>query len=178
MSVLCDWQIEYIGPNCISPFNTAQVEPASYDVRLGQNFKIFERDATVAIDMADPEDITKDVHVETGRYFTLHPGEFALGVTYETIKMPDNLVGRIEGKSSIGRLGLMIHITAGYIDPGFHGPVTLEMFGVHPLPLLLHPGMLIAQISFHKMSKVPRQSYRGRYQGAKTVESTKYGERR
>jgi len=160
----------------IHPFNEDQVEPASYDVRLGRDFKIFQRDDTAIIDMRNPADITKDVHVPAGGYFLMHPGEFALGRTIEMVNMPDNLVGRIEGKSSVGRLGLMIHITAGYIDPGFSGTVTLELFCVHPLPVMLWPMDLIAQISFHEMRSPARKPYRGRYQGAISVEASKYGQ--
>jgi dCTP deaminase len=159
----------------IEPYTPDQVGPASYDVRLGNDFKVFERDDTVAIDFANPADITKHVTVEDGGQFVLHPGEFALGVTTEKVNLPNNVVGRIEGKSSIGRLGLMIHITAGYIDPGFRGPITLEMVGVHPLPLILRPGMLIAQISFHETSMAAQQPYQGRYQDAESVQSSRFG---
>ena len=162
----------------IFPFTTNQVEPASYDVRLGNDFKVFERDATPFIDLDDPADITKDVHIEDGEFFLLHPGEFILGVTQEKVNMPDDLVARIEGKSSIGRLGLMIHVTAGYIDPGFKGAVTMEMYGLHPLPIKLRPGKLIAQLSFHEMKSAARKPYEGRYQGDKSVASSRYGRER
>lgn len=171
--ILPDWRIRHLGREVIEPYDRTQVQPASYDVRLGNDFLVFERDATTAIDMEAPVDITKHVHIPDGEVFALHPGEFALGVTRETIKMPTDLVGRIEGKSTRGRLGLMIHITAGYIDPGFHGPITLEMVGVHPLILLLRPGMLIAQISFHEMAGAAAEPYSGRYQGATSVEPSK-----
>lgn len=163
------------GRALIEPFNPEQVEPASYDVRLGNDFKIFQRDATAYIDMHAPVDITKDVRVNDGEYFLMHPGEFALGVTVERLHMPDNLVGRIEGKSSVGRLGMMVHITAGYIDPGFRGPVTLELFCVHPLPVAVYPGDLIAQISFHEMKSPASKPYRGRYQDSESVVSSRYG---
>lgn len=160
----------------IEPFNEDQVEPASYDVRLGNDFLVFERDETLAVDLDNPADITKKVHIPDGGYFLLHPGEFVLGVTRETLHMPNGLVARIEGKSSIGRLGLMVHVTAGYIDPGFNGPVTLEMTGLHPLPIQLRPGKLIGQISFHMMLHPAEKPYQGRYQGAQGVEASKYGQ--
>lgn len=159
----------------LSPFDINLVQPASYDVCLGNDFKIFERDSTVAIDLADPRDITKHVRVEDGDYFLLHPGEFALGVTRERVDMPTDLVSRIEGKSSVGRLGLAVHITAGYIDPGFRGPITLEMACHHPLPMMLRPGKAIAQLSFHKMSRPAHKPYEGRYQDADGVEASRYG---
>lgn len=161
----------------IEPYNVGQLEPASYDVRLGNDFKIFERDETPFIDLDDPADITKDVHVTDGDYFLLHPGEFALGVTLEVVHLPDNIVSRIEGKSSIGRLGVQVHVTAGFIDPGFNGPITLEMASHHPLPVKLRPGKLIAQLSFQFMDEPAAKPYNGRYQNATTVESSKYGER-
>lgn len=163
------------GVPLLEPYDPEQVEPASYDVRLGHDFKIFQRDDTPFIDLDDPADITKDVHVPDGGFLLLHPGEFILGVTIEVVHMPDNLVARIEGKSSIGRLGLSIHITAGFIDPGFNGPVTLEMASDHPLPLKLRPGKKIAQLSFHQMTSSASKPYNGRYQNASTVESSKYG---
>jgi len=159
----------------IEPYNASQVEPASYDVRLGNEFLVFQRDATPYIDLNDPVDITRHIEVEDGSYFLLHPGEFVLGVTMETVNMPNNLVARIEGRSSIGRLGLMVHVTAGYIDPGFRGPVTLEMTCLHPLPILLRPGKRIAQLSFHEMTGPASSPYNGRYQGAFGVEPSKFG---
>jgi dCTP deaminase len=160
----------------IEPFDESQVEPASYDVRLGNDFKIFQRDKTIGIDFAQPADITRHVRIEDGDYLTLHPGEFVLGVTREVVHMPNGIVSRIEGKSSVGRLGLMVHVTAGFIDPGFNGPITLEMYGVHPLALMLRPGIKIAQLSFHTMLSAAKNPYSGRYQNAKGVESSKYGQ--
>lgn len=161
-------------PPLIEPFSESQVQPASYDVRLGNTFRIFERDDTPFIDFKKPADISKEVTLDDDQYFLLHPGEFVLGVTRETLRMPPNLVARIEGKSSVGRLGLMVHITAGFIDPGFIGPVTLEMYGVHPLPLKLWPKQLIAQISFQYMAATPDRPYQGRYQNSTGVEASKY----
>ena len=176
MSVLADVNIVALAERgLIEPYSFCQVEPASYDVRLGSDFRVFERDSTSFLDLADPIDISKHVHVPENGFFTLHPGEFILGVTQEKVFMPDDLVARIEGKSSIGRLGLMVHVTAGYIDPGFRGPITLEMTCLHPLAIRLHPGMLIAQLSFHSMTEPAQNPYQGRYQDADGVEPSKYG---
>ena len=160
-------------PPMLDPFNDSQVEPASYDVLLGHDFLVFERDDTPVIDTHNVVDITKPVTVSQGGYFLMHPGEFALGRTLEAVNIPNDLVARIEGKSTIGRLGLMIHITAGYIDPGFRGPITLELYCVHPLPVMIYPGDRIAQLSFHEMSSSPSRPYQGRYQDAQTVEASK-----
>lgn len=173
--ILADWELETMGENLITPFIAENVQPASIDVRLGNDFKVFERDSTPFIDLADPADITKDVHIEDGSFFLLHPGEFVLGVTKEFLTVPNYLVARIEGRSSVGRLGLMVHVTAGYIDPGFNGPITLEIACMHPLPIKLRPGHRVAQFSFHRVPTV-KKPYTGRYQNAKTVESSRFGE--
>lgn len=172
--ILSDLNLHEEGPGLIEPFNPDQVGPASYDVRLGNDFRVFQRDETPAIDFNDPADITKLVHIPDEGYFLLHPGEFVLGVTREVVHMPDDIVSRIEGKSSVGRLGLMVHVTAGYIDPGFNGPITLEMASMHPLPLMLRPGKLIAQLSFHTMTAPALKPYNGRYQGDTTVAASRY----
>lgn len=173
--VLADHQIRS-RRGMIDPFADSQVEAASYDVCLGHDFLIFQRDDTPYIDMRNPKDITKSVRVHgDNNYFTMHPGEFALARTMEVVNIPNDLVARIEGKSSVGRLGMMIHITAGYIDPGFRGPITLELFCVHPLPVLIYPGDRIAQLSFHEMSSTPSKPYAGRYQDADGVQSSRYG---
>jgi dCTP deaminase len=176
--ILPDYLIADRARDCrmIEPFSRDQLEPASYDVKLGNDFMVFERDATPCIDLEKPKDLTKKVHIPDGEYFLLHPGEFILAVTDEYFRMPKNLVGRVEGKSSIGRLGLMVHVTAGYIDPGFSGNITLEMTCLHPLPIKLRPGSKIGQISFHQMVGPPDTPYQGRYQGADGIESSKYGQ--
>ncbi len=174
--ILPDHQIRKLcmGKGLVQPYVSDNVQPASIDVRLGNEFRVFERDATPTIDLDDPVDITKLVSVADEDYFLLHPGEFVLGVTMERLYMPDDLVARIEGKSSIGRLGLMVHITAGYIDPGFIGNVTLEMTCMHPLPIMLRPGKLIAQISFHAMESASAYPYKGRYQGDDGPAASRY----
>lgn len=137
----------------LDPYQPALVQPASVDVRLGADFRVFRNSSHVAI---DPElhqpDLTEEVVVEEGGAFVLHPGQFALGTTLERVAVPDDLLAKLEGKSSLGRLGLMIHSTAGYIDPGWDGQITLELSNVATLPILLRPGMRIGQISFERMS--------------------------
>lgn len=148
------------------------IQPASIDVRLGRRFKVFEPHDEGIIDLADPVDITREVERDT---FVLHPGEFVLGHTVEWVNIPDNIVGRVEGKSSLGRLGLIVHATAGFLDPGFCGRITLEMTNLMRVPLRLHALQLIAQISFQEMSSAAHKPYHGRYQGDTTVASSRFG---
>lgn len=137
----------------LDPFSAELIQPASIDVRLGNDFRVFRNSDHVAI---DPElhqpDLTEQIIVSDGDAFVLHPGQFVLGTTLERICVPDDVLGKLEGKSSLGRLGLMIHSTAGYIDPGWNGQITLELSNVANLPILLRPGMRIGQISFERMS--------------------------
>ena len=156
MSVLSDLTIiENVtaGRLRIEPFAAEHVQPSSVDVRLGRHFRVFEHSRNTHIDVRRPQpDLTQGIEVEEDGRFVLHPGEFALGTTLERVGLPDDLVGRLEGKSSLGRLGLIIHSTAGYIDPGFSGTITLELSNVAKLPIPLYPGMFIGQISFLTMT--------------------------
>ena len=137
----------------IEPLGEGLVQPASVDLRLGNDFRVFRNSTHVAIDPeAHQPDLTEHIVVEEGDAFVLHPGQFALGTTLECITVPNDILAKLEGKSSLGRLGLMIHSTAGYIDPGWTGQVTLELSNVASLPILLRPGMRIGQISFERMS--------------------------
>lgn len=137
----------------IDPFEPSFVQPSSVDLRLGGDFRVFEYSQHPYIDpLAQGTDYTKHVTVDETTPFVLHPGEFALGTTLERVALPDNVVGRLEGKSTLGRLGLMIHSTAGYVDPGWDGYLTLELANVANLPILLYPGMRIGQISFTYMT--------------------------
>jgi dCTP deaminase len=137
----------------IQPFVTEHVQPSSVDLRLGRHFRVFEHSRYTHIDVREPQPgLTQGFEVLEGEPFVLHPGEFALGATLERVGLPDDLVGRLEGKSSLGRLGLIIHSTAGYIDPGFDGTITLELSNVAKLPIPLYPGMFIGQISFLTMT--------------------------
>jgi dCTP deaminase len=136
----------------IEPFEPAHVQPSSVDLRVGQGFRVFVNHRYGQIDPRHPQtDLTQ--LVETGEDpFMLHPGEFVLGSTLERVKLGNDVVARLEGKSSLGRLGLLIHSTAGFIDPGFEGHITLELSNVATLPIAIYPGMKIGQISFYRMT--------------------------
>lgn len=144
----------------IDPLDYKDVQPASVDVRLGANFRIFKNSSHTFIDpMAHQPDLTEEVVVPEGEAFILHPGQFALGTTLERIALPDDILGKLEGKSTLGRLGLMIHSTAGYVDPGWDGELTLELSNVATLPIMLRPGMRIGQLSFEAMSSPVERPY-------------------
>ena len=177
MTTLHDTLIRRLGTqNVIKPYDPALVQPSSYDVRLGTSFRVFSSHRTDAIDIGDPStyaDITEECLVEEGEKFTLHAGEFALAVTEESFDIPTNILARLEGKSSLGRLGLIVHATAGYIDPGFRGRVTLELSNLMRVPIILRPGMPVAQISFSYMSG-NAMPYSGHYQGDDTAVASRY----
>jgi dCTP deaminase len=155
----------------ISPFDPEMVQPSSIDVRLDRFFRVFESHRSTHIDPArDDEDLTRLVDQPMDRAFVLHPGEFVLGSTLEKVTLPADLAGRLEGKSSLGRLGLVVHSTAGFIDPGFSGHVTLELSNLAPLPIKLWPGMKIGQLCLMLMSSPAKYPYGhprngSRYQG-------------
>src|SRR3954452_14595493 len=133
----------------IDPYDDALLQPSSVDVRVDATFRVFHNARYPYIDVKQPqEDLTELVEVGDDEPFILHPGEFVLGSTLERITLPDDLVSRLEGKSSLGRLGLLIPSTAGFIDPGWDGHVTLELSNVANLPITIYPGMKIGQISF------------------------------
>lgn len=146
----------------IEPFDPDLVQPSSVDLRVDDEFRVFRNTRYPFIDVRNPmDDLTDVVRVKTGEAFILHPGEFVLGSTLERVSLPDDLVGRIEGKSSLGRLGLLIHSTAGFIDAGFTGHLTLELSDVANLPITIYPGMKIGQISFLRMSSEAENPYGG-----------------
>lgn len=133
----------------IDPYDPSLVQPSSVDVRVSSDFRVFHNNRQPYIDVRRPlEDLTDVVSMSGDEPFILHPGEFVLGSTLERVAIPDDLVARLEGKSSLGRLGLLIHSTAGYIDPGWDGQITLELSNVARLPITIYPGMPIGQISF------------------------------
>jgi dCTP deaminase len=137
----------------IDPYDEAMVQPSSIDLRCDPNFRVFENHRYALIDPKAPQqDLTTAVTATGSDPFILHPGEFVLGSTFEVIGLADDIVARLEGKSSLGRLGLLIHSTAGFIDPGFRGQVTLELSNVANLPIAIYPGMKIGQISFYQMT--------------------------
>jgi dCTP deaminase len=144
----------------VDPFEPSMIQPSSIDLRLDNRFLVFRSHTRAVIDVKeDLTDLTELVEVDTDGVFILHPGEFVLGSTAEQVTLPDDLVGRIEGKSSLGRLGLLIHTTAGFVDAGFSGHLTLEFSNVATLPITLYPGMKIGQISFLKMDAPADQPY-------------------
>ncbi|MCW3061352.1 MAG: dcd [Capsulimonas sp.] len=144
----------------ITPYDESLVQPASIDIRLDHRFRVFRNYKYSAIDpKAAQEGLTEMVTAEEGSPFVIHPGEFILASTLESIALGDDLVARLEGKSSLGRLGLVVHATAGYIDPGFSGHITLELSNVANLPILLYPGMKVGQISFFAMSTPADRPY-------------------
>ena len=145
----------------LEPMEEGHVQPASVDVRLGNTFLAFRRHTVDCIDTwGQNEALMEQVTVMKGHAFMLHPGEFALGTTLERLTLPDDIVSRIEGKSSLGRLGLLIHATAGFVDPGWaNGQITLELSNVAPLPIKLWPGMKIAQLSFMRMDAPAERPY-------------------
>jgi dCTP deaminase len=167
--VLSDRTIrEYLesGRLVIDPYDPALVQPSSVDVRVSPEFRVFQNNRQPFIDVRRPsQDLTDVVQMSNDEPFILHPGEFVLGSTLERVAIPDDLVARLEGKSSLGRLGLLIHSTAGYIDPGWDGQITLELSNVARLPITIYPGMPIGQISFLTLTTPVDRPYRGKYQG-------------
>jgi dCTP deaminase len=155
----------------LEPFDASMVQPSSIDVRLDRYFRVFENHRYPHIDPAeDQPELTRMVAPESDEPFILHPGEFVLGSTYEVVSLPDDVAARLEGKSSLGRLGLLTHSTAGFIDPGFSGHVTLELANVANLPIKLWPGMKIGQLCFFRLSSSAEHpygsaKYGSRYQG-------------
>jgi len=159
------------GRVAVEPFAESMVQPSSVDVRLDRFFRVFENHKYSVIDPSiEQSELTREVIVEPNEHFVLHPGEFVLASTYEIITLPDDIAGRLEGKSSLGRLGLLTHSTAGFIDPGFSGHITLELSNVANLPVKLFPGMKIGQLCLIKLSSPAEHPYgsavyASRYQG-------------
>ena len=144
----------------LDPFDVTMVQPSSVDVRMDKFFRVFENHRYPHIDPAiEQPDLTREVEPAEGEPFILHPGEFVLASTYEVITLPDDVAGRLEGKSSLGRLGLLTHSTAGWIDPGFSGHVTLELSNVATLPIKLWPGMKIGQLCLFRTSSPVEHPY-------------------
>jgi dCTP deaminase len=162
-SVLSDGTIRRLvdeGRIRIDPWDPEMVQPASVDLRLGASFRVFHNFRVPAIDLADPpKNLTEHVVVEDGESFVIHPGEFVLGRTEEWVELPDDVVARIEGKSSLGRLGLIVHATAGFVDPGWKGTLTLEITNLTRVPIVLWPGKPIAQLSFMTLDRAAERPY-------------------
>ena len=144
----------------LRPYDASMIQPSSIDVRLDRMFRVFENHRYPHIDPAQEQpELTRQVEPIGDEPFILHPGEFVLGSTYEQVSLPDDIAARLEGKSSLGRLGLLTHSTAGFIDPGFTGHVTLELSNVATLPIKLYPGMKIGQLCFFRLSSPSEHPY-------------------
>jgi dCTP deaminase len=164
----------------IDPYDPSLLQPSSIDVRVDRYFRVFHNGRYPYIDVKQQqEELTEEVEIGDERPFILHPGEFVLGSTLERITLPDDLVARLEGKSSLGRLGLLIHSTAGFIDPGWDGHVTLELSNVLNLPITIYQGMKIGQISFMQLSEPTSTPYGSaalgsKYQGQRGPTPSRY----
>jgi dCTP deaminase len=183
VSVLSDGTITRLveeGRIRIDPWDPTLVQPASVDLRLGDSFRVFHNHLAPAIDLRrPPENLTEEVTVPEGDTFVIHPGEFCLGRTLEWVELPDDIVARIEGKSSLGRLGLIVHATAGFCDPGWKGTLTLELNNLTRVPIILHPGLEIAQLSFMMLDRPARRPYGSpdlgsHYQGQRAATASRY----
>ena len=186
VSVLSDQTIVELveaGRIRIDPWDPGLVQPASIDLRLGGSFRVFHNHRATAIDLLHPpENLTEEVTVPDGDTFVIHPGEFCLGRTLEWVELPDDIVARIEGKSSLGRLGLIVHATAGFCDPGWKGTLTLELNNLTRVPIKLYPGLPIAQLSFMTLDAPALRPYGhedlgSHYQGQVEATESRYGAR-
>jgi len=152
----------------VDPFNDSMVQPSSIDVRVDRRFRVFHNARYPFIDVRQPmDDLTEATEIADNEPFILHPGEFVLGQTLERVRLPDDIVARLEGKSSLGRLGLLIHSTAGFVDAGFEGNLTLELSNVANLPVTIYYGMPIGQISFMRMDSPVDRPYGSDEAGSK-----------
>ena len=182
-SVLSDGTIRRLiedGRIKIDPYDAALIQPASIDLRLGDSFRVFHNHRAAAIDLREPPSgLTEEVVLHGEEAFVIHPGEFCLGRTLEWVELPDDIVARIEGKSSIGRLGLIVHATAGFCDPGWKGTLTLELNNLTRVPIKLYPGLLIAQLSFMALDRAAERPYGSpelgsHYQGQVAATESRY----
>jgi len=163
----------------IDPFNFSAVQPASYDLRLDNQFKVFKKNHNVVLDPKNPvSDMMEDIYINDDSYFVIHPGDFVLGLIKEKTGVDNRHVGRLEGKSSLARLGLIIHTTAGFLDPGNNLKLTLELFNASALPIKLYPDMKIAQIAFEEISSECERPYgssglNNKYYGSDGIDASK-----
>jgi dCTP deaminase len=166
----------------VDPLDADAIQPSSIDLRLDRYFRVFHNARYPYIDLKQPmEGLTELVEVKPDDAFILHPGEFVLASTLERVRIPPDLAARLEGKSSLGRLGLLTHSTAGFLDPGFEGHVTLELSNVANLPITLYPGMRIGQIAVFQLTTPAEQPYgtpgiRSKYQGQRGPTPSRYWE--
>jgi dCTP deaminase len=169
------------GRIAIEPWDPALVQPASVDLRLGASFRVFHNHRAAAIDLEDPPArLTELIEIREDEPFVIHPGEFVLGRTLEWVRLPDDVVARIEGKSSLGRLGLIVHATAGFVDPGFEGTLTLEITNLTRIPIVLWPRKPIAQLSFMTLDRPAERPYGhpdlgSHYHGQVDATESRYG---
>jgi dCTP deaminase len=186
-SVLSDGTIMRLvgdGRIVIRPWDPALVQPASVDLRLGDSFRVFHNHRASAIDLREPPtNLTEEIRVGPDEPFVIHPGEFCLARTEEWVELPDDIVARIEGKSSLGRLGLIVHATAGFCDPGWRGTLTLELNNLTRIPIKLYPGLPIAQLSFMTLDAPALRPYGhdqlgSHYQGQVEATESRYEGRR
>jgi dCTP deaminase len=182
-SVLSDGTIRELvaaGRIEVDQWDPAMVQPASIDLRLGDSFRVFHNHRVTAIDLRNPPDnLTEEVVIPEGDAFVIHPGDFCLGRTLEWVRIPDDIVARIEGKSSLGRLGLIVHATAGFCDPGFQGTLTLELNNLTRVPIKLYPNLPIAQLSFMTLDRPAQTPYGSpglgsHYQGQRAATESRY----
>jgi dCTP deaminase len=183
VSALSDGTIRRLvdeGRIVIDPWDPEMVQPASVDVRLGDSFRVFHNHRATAIDLREPPaNLTEEVTIADGEPFVIHPGEFCLGRTLEWVELADDLVCRVEGKSSIGRLGLIVHATAGFVDPGWKGTLTLEFANLTRVPIKLYAGLPIAQLSFMELDRAAERPYGSEglgshYQGQVAATESRY----
>ncbi len=164
----------------VDPLEDGAVQPSSVDMHVDHFFRVFRNDTTPFIDPKEPqEDLTELVEIPDGKSFILHPGEFVLASTLERVRLPDDLAARLDGKSSLGRLGLLTHATAGFVDAGWDGHLTLELSNVATLPIAIYPGMKIGQISFFQMTTPAEYPYGSdatgsKYQGQRGPTPSRY----
>lgn len=183
MAALSDGTIKRLvaeGRIKVDPWDPDRVQPSSVDVRLGDSFRVFHNHRASAIDLRDPPaNLTEEVTIGEGEPFVIHPGEFCLGRTLEWVELADDLVCRVEGKSSIGRLGLIVHATAGFVDPGWKGTLTLEFANLTRVPIKLYAGLPIAQLSFMELDLPAERPYGSEglgshYQGQVAATESRY----
>lgn len=185
MAILSDKDLrKYLdeGKIVIDPLiDEKQIQPSSIDMRIGDEFKVFKVIRKPYIDPKDEEEIAsymESMVVDEGEAFIIHPNEFALATTYEYVKVPEDLVARVEGRSSMGRLGVTMHVTAGFIDPGFEGKITLEISNIGAMPVALYPGQRVCQLVFETMTSPAERPYghpdrQSKYMGQKRPESSR-----
>jgi dCTP deaminase len=154
----------------ITPFNKKHIQPSTLDLTLSNKIRVFDNYDVEVVDVKNPKDVSRLIEVKKNGHFIIHPGEFILGASVEVVSLPSDVAAIVEGRSSMGRLGLIVHATAGYIDPGFSGAITLEMSNLSKFPIKLYEGMRVAQLAFFKMSSPVKNLYgseklRSKYQG-------------